>query len=252
MAFVHLHVHTEFSLLDGMCRIGDILQKAKDQGMTSLAITDHGAMYGVFKFFVKAQEIGIKPILGVEMYKAKKSMQDKSQGDRDRFHLVLLAKDLEGYKNLMKLTSIAHLEGFYYKPRIDFEVLKKHHRGLIALSACLAGEIPQALLHNQYKEAEELLQKYLDIFKDDFYLELQRHLGVEELDSVNREIVKLSRKFSVPMVATNDVHYPDAQDAYAQEVLLCIQTQRTIIEKNRPVSMIDVPDYYFKTEGEMR
>ena len=252
MAFVHLHVHTEFSLLDGMCRIGDILQKAKDQGMTSLAITDHGAMYGVFKFFVKAQEIGIKPILGVEMYKAKKSMQDKSQGDRDRFHLVLLAKDLEGYKNLMKLTSIAHLEGFYYKPRIDFEVLKKHHRGLIALSACLAGEIPQALLHNQYKESEELLQKYLDIFKDDFYLELQRHLGVEELDSVNREIVKLSRKFSVPMVATNDVHYPDAQDAYAQEVLLCIQTQRTIIEKNRPVSMIDVPDYYFKTEGEMR
>jgi len=252
MSFIHLHVHTEYSLLDGMCRIGDILQKAKDQGMPSLAITDHGAMYGVFKFFVKAQDVGIKPIIGVEMYKAKKSLYDKNQDDRDRFHLVLLAKDLEGYKNLMKLTSIAHLEGFYYKPRIDFEVLKKYHKGIIALSACLAGEIPQALLHNQYKEAEHLLERYLDIFKEDFYLELQRHPDVEQLDSVNRELVKLSRKYSVPLVATNDVHYPEAQDAYAQEVLLCIQTQRTIIEKNRPVSMIDVPDYYFKTEQEMR
>jgi len=252
MSFVHLHVHTEYSLLDGMCRIGDILQKAKDQGMPSLAITDHGAMYGVFKFFVKAQEIGIKPIIGVEMYKAKNSLYDKNQDDRDRFHLVLLAKDLEGYKNLMKLTSIAHLEGFYYKPRIDFELLKKYHKGIIALSACLAGEIPQALMHNQNKEAEQLLEKYLDIFKDDFYLEIQRHPGVEELDAVNRELINLSRKFSVPLVATNDVHYPEAQDAYAQEVLLCIQTQRTIVEKNRPVSMIDVPDYYFKTEAEMR
>ncbi len=252
MSFVHLHVHTEYSLLDGMCRIGDVLTKTKSLGMNSVAITDHGAMYGVFKFFVKAQEIGIKPIIGVEMYKAKHSLHDKNTDDRDRYHLVLLAKNLEGYKNLIKLTSIAHLEGFYYKPRTDLAHLKKYSSGLIALSSCLAGEIPQALLHNQTKQAENLLEQYLEVFKENFYLELQRHPGVESLDAVNNELVKLSRKFSVPLVATNDVHYIDPEDAYAQEILLCIQTQRTVMEKNRPVSMIDVPDYYFKTEQEMQ
>ena len=253
MSFVHLHVHTEYSLLDGMCRIDDILQKTKDEGMTSLAITDHGAMYGAFKFFVKAKETGIKPIIGVEMYKAKNSRLDKQPNvDRDRFHLVLLAKDLEGYKNLIKLVSIAHLEGLYYKPRTDFESLKKYSKGLIATSACLGGEIPQALLNNQTKEAEHLLEKYLDIFKENFYIEIQRHPNVEGLEQVNKDLISLARRYAVPLVATNDIHYLNAEDAYAQEVLLCIQTQRTIIEKDRTMTMYDVPDYYFKSEGEIR
>lgn len=253
MAFTHLHVHTEYSLLDGMCRVADIVHKAKDMGMTSLAITDHGAMYGAFKFYVKATEAGIKPIIGVEMYKAKNSRLDKQPGvDRDRYHLLLLAKDFEGYQNLMKLVSIAHMEGFYYKPRIDFESLKQYGRGIIATSACLAGEIPQALLNNQEKEAEELLEKYLDIFKENFYIELQRHPNMEDQDRVNNQLIALARKYAVPLVATNDVHYPNPDDAYAQEVLLCIQTQRTILEKDRPLSMLDVPDYYFKSESEMR
>jgi len=253
MAFTHLHVHTEYSLLDGMCRVKDVLEKAKNLGMTSLAVTDHGAMYGAFKFFVKAQEIGVKPIIGVEVYKAKNSRLDKQAGiDRDRFHLVLLAKDLEGYRNLMKLVSIAHLEGFYYKPRVDFEILRKYSKGVIALSACLGGEIPQAILNNQDREAEKLLETYLDIYKEDFYIELQRHPNIEDLDRVNRSLVALARKFAVPLVATNDVHYLEKEDAYAQEVLLCIQTQRSILERDRAMSMIDVPDYYFKTEDEMR
>ena len=253
MSFVHLHVHTEYSLLDGMCRIGDILQKTKDEGMTSLAITDHGAMYGAFKFFVKAKEAGIKPIIGVEMYKAKNSRFDKQPNeDRDRYHLVLLAKDYEGYKNLLRLVSIAHLEGYYYKPRTDFESLKEFSKGIIATSACLGGEIPQALLNNQNKEAEQLLERYLDIFKEDFYIEIQRHPNVENLEQVNKDLVSLARKFAVPLVATNDIHYLRADDAYAQEILLCIQTQRTIIEKNRSMTMYDVPDYHFKSEGEMR
>lgn len=253
MAFTHLHVHTEYSLLDGMCRIGEVLQKAKDLGMTSLAITDHGALYGAFKFYIKAKDLGIKPIIGVEVYKAKHSRLDKdSVEDKDRYHLVLLAKDLTGYRNLMKLVSIAHLEGMYYKPRVDFEILEKYHEGIIALSGCLGGEISRLILEGQTTEAETVLQKYVAIFKDDFYLELQRHPDLPQLDTVNAELVRMSRKFSVPLVATNDVHYINESDAYAQEVLLCIQTQRTIFEKNRPLSMFDVPDYFFKTEDQMR
>jgi len=252
MSFVHLHLHTGYSLLDGMCRIEDVIGKAQSMNMKAVAITDHGALYGAFKFYTKAIEAGIKPIIGVETYKAKKSRFDKQVGERDQYHLVLLAKNLEGYKNLLKIVTIAHLEGFYYKPRIDFEVLEKYGKGIIALSACLNGEIIQLLLQNQIKEAEKVLQKYVSIFKDDFYLEIQRHPKMPELDKVNDEIIKLSRKFAVPLVATNDVHYLEETDAYAQEVLLCIQTQRTIIEKNRPMSMIDIPDYYFKSPSEMK
>jgi len=253
MAFTHLHLHTEYSLLDGMCRIGEVLQKAKDLGMTSLAITDHGALYGAFKFYIKAKDLGIKPIIGVEVYKAKHSRLDKdSVEDKDRYHLVLLAKDLTGYRNLMKMVSVAHLEGMYYKPRVDFELLEKYHEGIVALSGCLGGEISQLIIEGQQSEAEKVLQKYIKIFKEDFYLELQRHPNLPQQDTVNAELVRLSRKFSVPLVATNDVHYLNESDAYAQEVLLCIQTQRTIFEKNRPLSMLDVPDYYFKTEDQMR
>lgn len=253
MSFVHLHVHTEYSLLDGMCRIDDVLQRAKDLNMPALAITDHGSMYGAFKFFIKAKEIGIKPIIGVEAYKAKKSRFDKQPGvERDQNHLVLLAKNLDGYKNLMKLVTAAHLDGYYYKPRIDFDILKKHHEGIIALSACMSGEIASLLLDNQEREAERILEQYLEIFEKDFYLELQRHLKIDEQEELNKKLVLLSRKFGVPLVATNDVHYMNPDDAYAQEILLCIQTQHTIIEKNRKVSMLDVPDYYFKTAEEMK
>lgn len=253
MSFVHLHCHTEYSLLDGMCRIEDVLGKAKELGMPALAITDHGALYGAFKFYIKAKELGVKPIIGVETYKAKQSRFDKQTGlERDQYHLPLLAKNLNGYKNLLKIVTAAHLEGYYYKPRIDFEILEKYGSDIVALSGCLSGEIPSLILDNQFLEAEKILQKYLTIFGKNFYLELQRHPNVNELEKVNTELIKLSRKHGVPLVATNDVHYIDADDAYAQEIMLCIQTQRTILEKNRPMSMLDIPDYYFKTAEEMK
>jgi len=253
MSFVHLHCHTEYSLLDGMCRIEDVLGKAKELGMPALAITDHGALYGAFKFYIKAKEIGVKPIIGVETYKAKKSRFDKQQGlERDQYHLTLLAKNFEGYRNLLKLVTAAHLEGYYYKPRIDFEILEKYQENIVALSGCLNGEIPSLILDNQFLEAEKILERYLSIFGKNFYLELQRHPNVNELEKVNTELIKLSRKHGVPLVATNDAHYIEPDDAYAQEIMLCIQTQRTIVEKNRPLSMIDVPDYYFKTAEEMK
>ncbi len=253
MAFTHLHLHTEYSLLDGMCRIGDVLQKAKDLGMTSLAITDHGALYGAFKFYIKAKDLGIKPIIGCEVYKAQGSRKDRDSVDgSDSSHLILLAKDFVGYRNLMKLVSAAHLEGMHYKPRVDFELLEKYHEGLIALSGCMEGEIAQLLQKGQHTEATKIAKRYASIFPDDFYIELQRHPNLPQQDALNNELIALSRQLSIPLVATNDVHYLSESDAYAHEVLLCIQAQRTIFEKNRPLSMIDVPDYYFKTEDEMR
>ena len=253
MSFIHLHVHSQYSLLDGMCRPKELLEKAKSMGMSAVALTDHGALYGAFEFFIKAKEIGVKPIIGVEVYKAVRSRFDKQPSeDRDQYHLVLLAKNLTGYKNLLKIVSIANLEGFFYKPRVDFEVLSKYSEGVIALSGCLQGEIPSLIVENQITKAEKTLSKYLEIFKDNFYLELQRHPKIEKLTKVNQGLVSLSRKFGVPLVATNDVHYLNPDDAYAQEIMLCIQTQRAIFEKGRPLSMIDVPDYYFKSEEEMR
>ncbi len=253
MSFVHLHNHTEYSFLDGMCRMDDALEKAKSFGMPALAITDHGGLYGAFKFYIKAIEQGIKPIIGVEAYKAKRSRFDKQVGvDRDQNHLILLAKNLAGYKNLLKLVTLANLEGFYYKPRLDFELLEKYSEGLIVLSGCLNGEIPELLLHDQTKEAEKLTKKYNEIFNNNFYLEIQRHPRSDELKKVNAGLISLSRKLGVPVVATNDNHYLNSEDAYAQEVLLCIQTQRTIVEKNRPLSMLNEPDYYFKSPAEMK
>lgn len=251
--FVHLHTHTQFSLLDGMCRIDELIARAKALGMPAVAMTDHGALYGAFEFFIKAKEAGIKPIIGVETYKAKNSRHDKqSNVDRDQYHLVLLAKNLVGYRNLMKIVTEAHLSGFYYKPRVDFELLEKYHEGLIATTACLAGEVPTLIRDGQLTQAEVILKKYQTIFKNDFYIELQRHPNMEELDEVNKELLKFSRKLGIAIIATNDVHYLSPEDAYAQEILLCIQTQRAIFEKDRPLSMIDNPDFYFKTEEEMR
>ena len=252
MSFVHLHVHSEYSLLDGLTKIDELVAKVKAEGGDSVALTDHGAMYGSFRFYIEAKKQGVKPIVGMEAYKAEGSRFDKKKKmGADQFHLTLLAKDLTGYKNLMKLTTLAHLEGFHYKPRVDFELLKKYGEGLIAFSGCLNGEIPSAIRSAQLSKAEKLLQEYLEIFGSNFYIEIQRVPGVEELEDVNKELIKLSRKYSVPLVATNDVHYLNKDDAYAQEVLLCIQTLHTIFEE-RPMSMIDTPEFYLKSEKEMR
>ena len=253
MSFVHLHTHSEYSLLDGMCRIEELIAKAKSYGMPAVALTDHGALYGAFKFFIAAKDAGIKPIIGCELYKAKSKTKDKnSEGERGNFHLLVLAKNLTGYKNLLKIVTLSNLEGFYYKPRVDWDLLEKYGDGLIATSSCMSGEIPSLLLDNQQNKAEEALKKYLEVFKDNFYIELQRHPQIETQEGLNQKLIKLSRKYGVPLVATNDVHYLEKNDAYAQEILLCIQTQRTIFEKNRPLSMYDVPDYYFKSPDEMK
>lgn len=252
--FVHLHCHTEFSLLDGLAKIPDLLLQAKQQGMDSLAITDHGSMYGAVKFFIEAKEIGVKPIIGVEFYQAGNSRYDKQAGiDNDQYHLVLLAKNNIGYQNLMKLVTHANLEGFYYKPRIDLNLLKDYSDGLICLSGCLSGEIPHLLITNQDKQAEKKAREIMEIFKPgDFYLELQQHPKISQQKSANDKLVLLSRKLGIPLVATNDIHYIYPEDAQAQEILLCVQTQRTIIDNNRPLSMVASPDFYLRSQEEMK
>lgn len=251
--FVHLHTHTEFSLLDGLAKIPDLLAAAKEQGMDALAITDHGAMYGTIKFFLKAKELGIKPIIGVEAYQAAHSRFDRgTNGERDQHHLLLLAKNNTGYQNLLKLVTRAHLEGYYYKPRIDMELLAQHREGLICLSGCLNGIVPHHLAIGQPEQAEKLAREFLDLFGQDYYFELQKHPKIPLQDTVNEQLVTLSRKLGVPLVATNDIHYIHADDAEAQEILLCVQTQHTILESKRPMSMIDSPDFYLRSIEEMK
>lgn len=251
--FVHLHVHSEFSLLDGLGKLDFLINRAKDLGMDAMALTDHGAMYGSFKFYLKAKEAGIKPIIGVETYVARRSRLDKEgKIDKDPYHLLLLAKNELGYRNLMKLVTRAHLEGYYYKPRIDWELLTQYHEGIICTSACLAGQVPQFLLEGNDKKAEEVALQYADLFgPDHYYLELQKHPRIPEVEQVNEKLVALSRRLGLPLVATNDVHYVNQDDAEAQEILLCVQTQRTILEKNRPLSMLDSPDFYLRSPEEM-
>lgn len=252
--FVHLHTHTEYSLLDGLAKIPDLLNRTKELGMDTLAITDHGAMFGVLKFFLKARELGVKPIIGVEAYQATRSRLDKQSGiDSDQFHLVLLAQNNSGYKNLMKLVTHANLEGYYYKPRIDLEILRDHSEGLICLSGCLNGEIPHLLLTGQDELAEKKARQFKEIFADkNFYLELQKHPKIENQDKVNAKLIALSRKLAIPIVATNDIHYVNPDDSQAQEILLCVQTQHTILEEKRPISMIDSPDFYMRSPQEMK
>lgn len=252
--FVHLHNHTEFSLLDGLAKIPDLLDRTKQLGMDSLAITDHGSMYGVIKFFLKAREAGVKPIIGVEAYQAGRSRFDKQQGiDNDQYHLVLLAENITGYHNLMKLVTHANLEGYYYKPRIDMQVLRDHSEGLICMSGCLNGEIPHLLMTQQPDQAEKKAREFMEIFGEGrFFLELQQHPKILQQQAANEKIVELSRKLGLPLVATNDIHYINPEDAYAQEVLLCVQTQHNMLEAKRPLSMLSSPDFYMRSVDEMR
>lgn len=233
-SFVHLHVHTEYSLLDGANRIGPLVQRVKELGMDTISITDHGVMYGVIDFYKACKKEGVKPILGCEVYTATRTRFDKdARLDSDQGHLVLLAKNNRGYKNLMKIVSTAFTEGFYYKPRIDMELLERYHEGLLGLSACLAGDIPSALIDNNYNRAKELAIQFERILgKGNFYLELQ-HNGIEEQKLVNQELIRLSSETGIPLVATNDVHYLKKEDARAQEILMCIQTAKTVEDDDR-------------------
>lgn len=249
--FAHLHVHTEYSLLDGMCKIKDLVARAKELGMDALAITDHGAMYGVMEFYQEAQQAGIKPIIGCEVYLAPKSrFKHAPRAEGRLFHLVLLVKDETGYKNLIQLTTKAHLEGFYYKPRVDKELLQEHSAGLIALSACGSGEIPRLIQEGQIDAARDAIRWYQETFgPQNFYLELQRHVGMPEMEATNQALLALGHEFGANLVATNDVHYIRQDDAAAHEVLLCIQTSTTMDNPDRLRMGSD--DFYLKSEQEM-
>ena len=252
MAFTHLHVHTEYSLLDGSSKIKELLPRAKELGMDSIAITDHGVMYGVIDFYKKAKEVGIKPILGCEIYVAPGSRFDREQarGEDRYYHLVLLAENNQGYKNLMKIVTRGFTEGYYYKPRVDYEVLEKYHEGIIALSACLAGEIPNKILKEDFDGARAAARKMRDIFgENNFFLELQDH-GIREQTQVNTSLIRLSKELGIPMVVTNDVHYIREEDAIPHDLLLCIQTGKKVSDKDR--MRYEGGQYYLKSEEEMQ
>ncbi len=251
MSFVHLHVHSEYSLLDGACRIDGMMDRVKELGQSAIALTDHGVMYGCIDFYKAAKAADVKPIIGCEVYVAPRRMDDHIHGvDDDAYHLVLLCKDRTGYENLCHLVSEAYLHGFYRKPRVDLELLREHHDGLIALSACLAGVIPQKLLQEEYESAKEYALCLADIFgEDNFYLELQDH-GIEEQRFVNQGIMRISRETGLPLVVTNDAHYLRREDAKMQDVLLCVQTGKTIDDPNRMKFQTD--EFYLKSEEELR
>ncbi|MEM5788591.1 MAG: PHP domain-containing protein, partial [Syntrophobacteraceae bacterium] len=255
--FVHLHVHTQYSLLDGAIRLKDLFETARSYNMPAVAMTDHGNMFGALEFYELAKKYEIKPIIGCEAYVAPKSRHDRggkldndANGNDDRTnHLVLLARDLTGYQNLMKLVSLGYLEGFYYKPRIDREILRKHSEGLIGLSACLKGEVASFLLKNQEDNARKAAMEYAEIFgPGNFYLEIQAN-GLPEQAIVNDGLVRLAGELSLPLVATNDCHYLKRSDARAHELLLCIQTGKTILDEKRFKFQTD--HLYFKSPDEM-
>ena len=248
--FTHLHVHTEYSLLDGAARIPALVSRAKELGMRHLAVTDHGVLYGAVDFYKACRDAGISPIIGCEAYTAARTHLDKDpRTDADQGHLVLLAENNEGYRNLMKLISLGFTDGFYYKPRIDLGLLEKYHEGLIALSACLAGDVPNAILRGDYEGAKVIALRMDAIMgRNNFYLEIQ-HNGLEEQREVNRELVRLSRETGIPLIATNDVHYIHRADARAQEILICIQTGKTVEDTDRLI--INTDELYLKSAAEM-
>ena len=247
--FVHLHIHSEFSLLDGANRIKDLPVRAKELGMDSIAITDHGVMFGAIDFYKACKKEGVKPIIGCEVYVAPRSRTDKQPGiDNHYYHLILLAKNNEGYKNLSKLVSLSFVDGYYYKPRIDREILEKYHEGLICLSACLAGEVNQALLSGQNEKAEQVALWHKKVFGDDYYIEIQNN-GIKEQVLANQKLVQLARKLDIPLVATNDAHYLKREEAYNHEVLLCIQTGKRMSDEDR--MKFDTDELYVKSPEEM-
>ncbi len=251
MSFVHLHVHSEYSLLDGACRLNGLISRVKEVGQTAVAITDHGVMYALVEFYKAAKQAGVKPILGCEVYVAARTRHDKLHGiDNDHHHLVLLCENETGYANLVRLVSAAWTDGFYGKPRVDRELLAQYHEGLIALSACLAGEIPAALRNNDYDKAKRLALEYRQLFgADNFFLELQDH-GLADQAMVNRGLLRLCRETGISPVCTNDAHYLTRDDAQMQKVLLCIQTNTTVDEPN-PIAF-ETDEFYIKSEDEMR
>ena len=249
MEFTHLHIHSEYSLLDGMCRIKDIPKRAKELGMKAIALTDHGVMFGAVSFFEECQKEGIKPIIGCEMYVAPRSRFEKEGNGEDKYsHLILLAKNNTGYQNLIKLVSAGFTEGFYSKPRIDKELLEKYSEGLICLSACLAGEVSKAILDDDMQKAEEIALWYKNLFKDDYYLEIQNN-GLSKQVLVNQKLIELSRKLNIPLVATNDAHYLKKEDSYVHEILLCMQTGKRITDEDR--MRFETDEFYIKSPKEM-
>ena len=251
MNFTHLHVHTEYSLLDGSNKIKEYVDRVKELGMDSAAITDHGVMYGVIDFYRAARAAGINPILGCEVYVAPGSRFDREAGSgEDRYyHLVLLAENNQGYSNLMKIVSKGFVEGFYYKPRVDLQLLEKYHEGIIALSACLAGEVARFLTRGMYEDAKAAALRYQDIFgKGNFFLELQDH-GIPEQQNVNQQLLKMHRETGIDLVATNDVHYTLAEDAQPHDVLLCLQTGKKLADQDR--MRYEGGQYYVKSPEEM-
>lgn len=248
--FVHLHNHTGYSLLDGAGRVADMVRRAKELGMDAVAMTDHGNMYGAVEFYREATKCGIKPIIGCETYIAPRSRLEKKAGEGESYyHLILLATNQTGYSNLVELVSLGYSEGFYYKPRIDKELLRKHHEGLIVLSACIAGEVPSLLLAGDDEGAEAAAREYIDIFgPDNFFIELQDH-GMPEQQQVNPTLAELAAKLGVGLVATNDVHYIEKQDAAKHDILLCIQTLKTVEDTSR--MRFPSEEFYLKNTEDM-
>jgi len=258
MSFTHLHVHSQYSILDGASDITDLLTRVKDLGMEAIALTDHGNMFGVKEFHAEAKKKGVKPIIGCELYVAENTRFEKTgREDRSGYRLIVLAKNKTGYNNLSKMVSIAWLEGFYYKPRIDKELLFKYHEGLIVCSACLGGEIPQTIMHAGKEEAEKKILQYKSVFGDDYYLELQRHKsGDPQMDAdtfarqqqVNAVLIELARKHKIKLIASNDVHFIYAEDAEAHDRLICLNTGKDLDDPNR---LMYTKQEYLKSPEEM-
>lgn len=249
--FAHLHVHTEFSLLDGACRIEQLMDRVAQLGQPAVAVTDHGVMYGAIDFYRAAKKRGIHPVIGCEVYVAPRSRHDRAYtGGEWHSHLILLCENMAGYRNLIHMVSLGFIEGFYMKPRVDHELLKQYHEGLICLSACLAGELPRLISDGRYEEAKKTALWYRDVFGEgNYFLEIQDH-GIPEQAEVNRQLIRMSKETGIPLVATNDAHYLTREDAALQDVLMAIQMGKTVDDPTR--MKFQTEEFYIKSEGEMR